>query len=175
MRERRRLRYGLVTGWHEDSFVRDLRAIGGSDRPIMVMDADGSHVHRLSATLGLDAVPGWQAKAPPKGQLSATIDKSRLSFRRPGRVHGPGDSLSLEERHDLADEALERFGVVRREGVGDHGPKSEFHIGPQPVGQLFRRPIPEGRVVLDAGHRRPGCVPSPLARHGSPRLRCRGS
>jgi hypothetical protein len=33
----------------------------------MVMDADGTDVHRLTATLGLDAVPAWQPKAPPKG------------------------------------------------------------------------------------------------------------
>jgi TolB protein len=59
------------TAWSPDgtkiSFVRDLRAIGGSDRPVMVMDADGSHVHRLSATLNLAAVPAWQPVAPPKG------------------------------------------------------------------------------------------------------------
>jgi TolB protein len=56
------------TAWSPDgskiAFLRDLRAIGGSDRPVMVMDADGSHVHRLTATPSLDAVPAWQAKAP---------------------------------------------------------------------------------------------------------------
>jgi hypothetical protein len=33
----------------------------------MVMNADGSDVHRLTATLNLAAVPAWQPVAPPKG------------------------------------------------------------------------------------------------------------
>ena len=75
------------TAWSPDgtkiSFVRDLRAIGGSDRPVMVMDADGSHVHRLTATLGLDAVPALAAEGTAQGALIAAIPR-RVSHPSPG-------------------------------------------------------------------------------------------
>ena len=42
-------------------FLRDLEALGIVDRPVYVMDADGSHQHRVTAASGLHAVPTWQA------------------------------------------------------------------------------------------------------------------
>jgi len=52
------------TAWSPDStkiaFLRDLQAIGIADRPIYVMNADGSHQHRVTAAPGLHAVPAWQ-------------------------------------------------------------------------------------------------------------------
>jgi TolB protein len=55
------------TAWSPDgtkiAFLRDLRPTGTNDRPVMVMDADGSHQHRLTTSPGLNAVPAWQPKA----------------------------------------------------------------------------------------------------------------
>lgn len=56
------------TAWSPDgrkiAFLRDFHSIGINDRPVMIMDADGSHQHRLTASPGNHAVPGWQAQAP---------------------------------------------------------------------------------------------------------------
>jgi Tol biopolymer transport system component len=41
-------------------FLRDLGALGIADRPVYVMNADGSHQYRLTAAPGLHAVPTWQ-------------------------------------------------------------------------------------------------------------------
>ena len=54
------------TAWSPDgtkiAFLRDFRSVGINDRPIYVMDADGSHQHRLLSGPILQAVPAWQAR-----------------------------------------------------------------------------------------------------------------
>jgi len=56
------------TAWSPDGtkilYLSDLRGIGINDRPVMMMNADGSDQHRLTTTPGLYAVPTWQAVAP---------------------------------------------------------------------------------------------------------------
>ena len=42
------------------AFLRDYGALGINDRPVYVMDADGSHQHRVTAAPALHAVPAWQ-------------------------------------------------------------------------------------------------------------------
>jgi Tol biopolymer transport system component len=42
------------------AFLRDLQALGITDRPVYVMDVDGSHQHRLTAAPALPGVPAWQ-------------------------------------------------------------------------------------------------------------------
>jgi len=52
------------TAWSPDGtkilYLSDLRGIGINDRPVMMMNADGSDQHRLTTTPGLYAVPAWQ-------------------------------------------------------------------------------------------------------------------
>ena len=48
-------------------FLRDLQALGTADRPIMVMDADGSGQHRITTAPILCGVPGWQARGVSQG------------------------------------------------------------------------------------------------------------
>ena len=47
------------------AFLRDLSAVGGTDRHVWVMKADGSHERQLTTGAGVRAVPAWQAK--PRG------------------------------------------------------------------------------------------------------------
>src|SRR5262249_23438678 len=39
----------------------------GSDRPVMIMNADGSNAHRLIAAQSVQFVPGWQPTVEPSG------------------------------------------------------------------------------------------------------------
>jgi len=52
------------TAWSPDgtkiAFLRDLRPTGTNDRPVMLMDADGTHQQRLTTSPALNAVPAWQ-------------------------------------------------------------------------------------------------------------------
>ena len=52
------------TAWSPDgrmiAFLRDFRAVGGTDRPVFIVNADGSGQHRLMADSILQAVPAWQ-------------------------------------------------------------------------------------------------------------------
>ncbi|HEY4752153.1 MAG TPA: hypothetical protein VIH37_02640, partial [Candidatus Limnocylindrales bacterium] len=43
------------------AFLRDFGAFNG-DRPVMVMRADGSHVHRITAPGTIALVPAWQPR-----------------------------------------------------------------------------------------------------------------
>ncbi len=43
------------------AFVRYFGAVGANDRPVYVMNADGTDQRRLSEGMTLDAVPAWQA------------------------------------------------------------------------------------------------------------------
>ena len=65
-------------------------------------------------------------------------------------VAGLGGLLRPEQRHDLADEALERLDVVRRRLLGDERAEADLRVWPQPVGELLRGPDPERRVVRDS-------------------------
>jgi Tol biopolymer transport system component len=49
------------------AFVRAFRALGSNDRPIFIMNADGTNQHRVIADQILQAVPGWQARGPEQG------------------------------------------------------------------------------------------------------------
>ena len=53
-----------ATAWSPDgtkiAFLRDFEALGITDRPVYVMNADGSHQHRVTAAPALHAVPAWQ-------------------------------------------------------------------------------------------------------------------
>ena len=42
------------------AFLRDFEALGINDRPVYVMNADGSHQHRVTTAPALHAVPAWQ-------------------------------------------------------------------------------------------------------------------
>jgi TolB protein len=42
------------------AFARDFRALGVEDRAVFLIDADGSHVHRLTTGPSMQAVPAWQ-------------------------------------------------------------------------------------------------------------------
>ena len=44
------------------AFLRDYNSIGIKDRPVFVMDADGSHQQRLTDGTENHAVPAWQPK-----------------------------------------------------------------------------------------------------------------
>lgn len=54
------------TAWSPDgrmiAFLRDFRAVGGTDRPIFIVNADGSSQHRLMSDSSLQAVPAWQPR-----------------------------------------------------------------------------------------------------------------
>jgi len=45
------------------AFLRGFQALGKEDRPVYVMNADGSDQHRLIQGLILQAVPAWQVSA----------------------------------------------------------------------------------------------------------------
>jgi TolB protein len=49
------------------AFLRDYHALGINDRPVFVMDADGSHQQRLTDGTLSHAVPAWQPKAVGRG------------------------------------------------------------------------------------------------------------
>ena len=51
------------------AFLRGLDALGVNDRPVMVMNADGSHQHRLLSGWGpiSPGVPAWQPMPRPRG------------------------------------------------------------------------------------------------------------
>src|SRR5262249_52703574 len=63
--------------------------------------------------------------------------------------------LALHERLDLADQPLKRFLVIGRRLLRDDGAEAELDVWRELLGKLFGRAIPEGRVALDPGHRRP--------------------
>jgi Tol biopolymer transport system component len=46
----------------EIAFLRAFGALGTNDRPVFVMNADGTNQHRLIPDQILQAVPGWQAR-----------------------------------------------------------------------------------------------------------------
>jgi Tol biopolymer transport system component len=52
------------TAWSPDgtkiAFLRDLSSTGVSDRPVFVMNADGSNQHRITTAPIVPGVPGWQ-------------------------------------------------------------------------------------------------------------------
>src|SRR5439155_6762279 len=60
-------------------------------------------------------------------------------------------SASLDERLDLADQALERLAVVWRRLLGDDGVEPELHVRREPFRELPGCAVPEGRVVGDVG------------------------
>jgi Tol biopolymer transport system component len=53
-----------ATAWSPDgtriAFLRDLTALGTNDRPVFVMNADGSGQHRITSDPLLPGVPAWQ-------------------------------------------------------------------------------------------------------------------
>ena len=55
-----------ATSWSPDgtkiAFLRDLTGLGISDRPLYVMNADGSHQHRVTSAPMLPGVPAWQPR-----------------------------------------------------------------------------------------------------------------
>jgi Periplasmic component of the Tol biopolymer transport system len=59
------------TAWSPDgtkiAFLRDFHSVGINDRPIYVMDADGSDQQRLISGPILQAVPAWQARGTGGG------------------------------------------------------------------------------------------------------------
>jgi len=55
------------TAWSPDgtqiAFLRDYGPLGINDRPVYVMNVDGSNQHRVTAETSFHAVPAWQPKA----------------------------------------------------------------------------------------------------------------
>ena len=72
-----------------------------------------------------------------------------------GHRRGGDGSAAVDERLHLADEPLERLGVVRRRLLRDHGLEAELHVRREPLRELLRGPVPERRVVVDPDERRP--------------------
>lgn len=60
------------TAWSPDgtkiAFLRDLTSLGIPDRPIFVMNADGSNPTRITPETGIHAVPAWQARGTGSDQ-----------------------------------------------------------------------------------------------------------
>lgn len=60
------------TAWSPDgtkiAFLRDLTGLGIPDRPVYVMNADGTDPTRITPTVGLHAVPAWQARGTGSSQ-----------------------------------------------------------------------------------------------------------
>ncbi|MBI2763245.1 MAG: PD40 domain-containing protein [Chloroflexi bacterium] len=60
------------TAWSPDgskiAFLRDLTSLGIPDRPVYVMNADGSDATRITTTPGLRGVPAWQARGTDSDQ-----------------------------------------------------------------------------------------------------------
>ena len=60
------------TAWSPDgtkiAFLRDLTALDLPDRPVYVMNADGSRPTRITAAPGIHAVPAWQARGTGSDQ-----------------------------------------------------------------------------------------------------------
>ena len=55
--------------WSPDGTqIAFVRAISDTDRPVMIMNADGSNVHRLSAAPGVAFVPAWQPVGVPSAK-----------------------------------------------------------------------------------------------------------
>jgi TolB protein len=59
------------SSWSPDGrqivFLRDMFALGIADRPVMVMNVDGSNVHAVTTAPGIHAVPSWQARGVSLG------------------------------------------------------------------------------------------------------------
>jgi len=49
-------------------FLRDLNALGIADRPVVVMDADGSGQHRITTAPITPGVPAWQPRGASQGR-----------------------------------------------------------------------------------------------------------
>jgi TolB protein len=49
------------------AFVRSFQNLGSSNRPVFVMNADGTDQHQLVAGQSLQAVPSWQARGVGAG------------------------------------------------------------------------------------------------------------
>src|SRR5262245_47626868 len=64
-------------------------------------------------------------------------------------------SAAGDERLDLADEPLERLGVVWRRLFRDHCREAQLEEWPEPLSEFLGRPIPERVVVRDALERGP--------------------
>jgi TolB protein len=59
------------TAWSPDgkqiAFLRSHEAEGSSNRPVYVMNADGTGQHQLTPGTGRSAVPAWQARGVGAG------------------------------------------------------------------------------------------------------------
>jgi len=60
------------TAWAPDgskiAFLRDLTGLGIPDRPVYIMNADGSNPTRITPAQGIHAVPAWQARGTDSDQ-----------------------------------------------------------------------------------------------------------
>lgn len=60
------------SSWSPDGrqivFLRDFLGLGIADRPVMVMNVDGSDVHAVTTTPGIHAVPTWQPRGVALGR-----------------------------------------------------------------------------------------------------------
>ena len=60
-----------ATAWSPDgtmiAFLRDLTAVGTNDRPVYLMNADGSNQHRITTDPVLPGVPAWQPSDVDEG------------------------------------------------------------------------------------------------------------